>query len=308
MARSRSTAGPSPTGASSSRATSSSLSALGSPRGTRGQLEVGAGIGRARGPRRRGTGAARGPAPAPGPPRPAPAPARGAPRRSRRGPSSVTSSSGRPWLAQPADVGAEVAAVGGDGAGAPGPARRTATAAGPRPRAAGRRPRSTIGSAAHHRAPGGEGEPDDRLGVGDATVVDHLERVVERDALDGHGVLLVALPIVGTSSRPRARNSAIVSSDMPGRVVERGQVLHRGSAARPASSASSRVGGEPLGARRRRRGCPPAARAARRSSAARYWRTRVTVPSSCSGTTATAPGWWTIVALELARRRASREP
>ena len=30
------------------------------------------------------------------------------------------------------------------------------------------------------------------------------------------------------------------------------------------------------------------------SSAARNWRTRVTVPSSCSGTTATAPGWRTM--------------
>ena len=29
------------------------------------------------------------------------------------------------------------------------------------------------------------------------------------------------------------------------------------------------------------------------STAARYWRTSVTVPSSCTGTTVTAPGWRT---------------
>ena len=34
------------------------------------------------------------------------------------------------------------------------------------------------------------------------------------------------------------------------------------------------------------------------STAARYWRTSVTVPSSCTGTTVTAPGWRIDDALE----------
>ena len=137
-------------------------------------------------------------------------------------------------LAQPRHVGAEVAPVGGDGAGAPGLAPPTATSAGPRPRSAGRRPRSpTTGSAAITESASGEREPDDRLGVGDATVVDHRERLVERDALDGHGVLLLALAIVGDVGEAAGRGTAtIVSSVHARRVVEGDEVLD--AAPRPA--------------------------------------------------------------------------
>ena len=46
--------------------------------------------------------------------------------------------------------------------------------------------------------------------------------------------------------------------------------------------------------RRRRRGCRPAARAARAPAPPGTGARGVTVPSSWRGTTATAPGWWTM--------------
>ena len=61
-------------------------------------------------------------------------------------------------------------------------------------------------------------------------------------------------------------------------------------ASSPASSASSRravaSGSSPSWSR-----VPAGISSTRASTAARYWRTSVTVPSSWTGTTVTAPGW-----------------